>query len=75
MEQRAETRRRLLEAASRVFVRRGYEAASVEEIAEVAGYTRGAVYSNFRDKDDLYVTFLEAVAPPRSAGTLRPPHL
>lgn len=58
-EQRAETRRRLLEAAARVFVRRGYEAASVEEIAETAGFTRGAVYSNFRDKDDLYVTFLE----------------
>jgi AcrR family transcriptional regulator len=59
VEQREETRRRLLEAAGRIFGRRGYEAASVEEIAEVAGYTRGAFYSNFRDKDELFVAFLE----------------
>ena len=58
-EQREETRRRLLDAAQRTFIRRGYEATSIEEIAEAAGYTRGAVYSNFRDKDDLYVTVLE----------------
>ena len=58
-EQREETRRRVLDAAYRTFVRRGYEATSVEEIAEAAGFTRGAVYSNFRDKDDLYVTVLE----------------
>jgi AcrR family transcriptional regulator len=59
-EQREETRRRLLDAARQTFVRRGYEASSVEEIAELAGYTRGAVYSNFRDKDELYVTVLES---------------
>lgn len=59
LEQREETRRRVLDAAERVFVKRGFEAASVEEIAEIAGFTRGAVYSNFRDKDDLYVTVLE----------------
>jgi AcrR family transcriptional regulator len=58
VEQRAQTRRRLLEAAGRVFARRGYEAAAVEEIAEEAGFTRGAVYSNFRDKDDLFVAYL-----------------
>jgi AcrR family transcriptional regulator len=59
VEQREETRRRLLDAAARIFARRGYEAASVEEIAEVAGFTRGAFYSNFRDKDELFVAFLE----------------
>lgn len=58
-EQREETRRRLLDAAGRIFARRGYEAASVEEIAEVAGFTRGAFYSNFRDKDELFVAYLE----------------
>jgi AcrR family transcriptional regulator len=58
VEQREETRRRLLEAAGHLFARRGYEATSVEEIAEAAGFTRGAVYSNFRDKDDLFVAFL-----------------
>jgi AcrR family transcriptional regulator len=56
---RKETRRRLLDAAFHAFVRRGYEATSVEEIAEAAGYSRGAIYSNFRDKDELYVTVLE----------------
>lgn len=59
VEQREETRRRVLEAAGRVFARRGYEAASLEEIAEDAGFSRGAVYSNFRDKDDLFVAFLQ----------------
>lgn len=59
VEQREETRRRLLDAAGRIFARRGYEAASVEEIAELAGFTRGAFYSNFRDKDELFVAFLE----------------
>jgi AcrR family transcriptional regulator len=58
VEQREETRRRLLEAAGQLFTRRGYEATSLEEIAETAGFTRGAVYSNFRDKDDLFVAFL-----------------
>lgn len=59
VERREETRRRLLEAAGQIFARRGYEAASVEEIAELAGFTRGAVYSNFRDKDDLFVAYLQ----------------
>lgn len=59
VEQREETRRRLLDAARQIFARRGYEAASVEEIAEAAGFTRGAFYSNFRDKDELFVAILE----------------
>jgi AcrR family transcriptional regulator len=57
-EQREETRRRLLEAAGGLFLHRGYEATSIEDVAEAAGFTRGAVYSNFRDKEDLFVAFL-----------------
>jgi AcrR family transcriptional regulator len=58
-ESREKTRRRLLEAAARVFRRRGYRGASVEAIAAEAGYTVGAVYSNFEGKDDLVLALLE----------------
>jgi AcrR family transcriptional regulator len=57
-EKRAQTRARLLEAAERVFLRRGLRGSSVEEIAAEAGFTRGAFYSNFRSKDQLFVELL-----------------
>ncbi|GAB95102.1 AcrR family transcriptional regulator [Kineosphaera limosa] len=50
---RRATRERLLTAATIVFVERGVVAATVEEICEAAGFTRGAFYSNFADKDEL----------------------
>lgn len=53
-EARAQTRRRLLDAAAETFARKGYDAASVEEIAEAAGYSVGAVYSNFSSKEQLF---------------------
>jgi AcrR family transcriptional regulator len=49
------TRVELIEAAGRVFARRGYHGASVEEIAAEAGYTTGAVYSNFKGKEELFL--------------------
>ena len=52
------TRTRLIEAAEKIFVRLGFEASSVERIAEEAGFSRGAFYSNFRDKDELFVAVL-----------------
>jgi AcrR family transcriptional regulator len=58
-ERQAETRAELLAAAARVFARRGYDAASVAEIAEEAGYSHGAVYSNFAGKEELYLTLYE----------------
>ena len=58
-ERRAETRRRLLDAAATVFVRRGLGAASVEEIASEAGFTRGAFYSNFESKEEMFVELLQ----------------
>ncbi|NUR16753.1 MAG: TetR/AcrR family transcriptional regulator [Dermatophilaceae bacterium] len=50
---RQATRDRVLEAASDVFAERGFHGASVEDICERAGFTRGAFYSNFSSKDDL----------------------
>jgi AcrR family transcriptional regulator len=58
-EKQAETRGRLLDAAERVFLRRGLQGSSVEEIAAEAGFTRGAFYSNFESKDELFVELLQ----------------
>lgn len=57
-EQREVTRERLIEAAGRVFCRVGFEAAPIDVIAEEAGYSRGAFYSNFRSKDELFVELI-----------------
>lgn len=53
------TREDLLDAASQVFARHGFSAASVEEVAEAAGYSKGAVYSNFAGKADLVLALLD----------------
>jgi AcrR family transcriptional regulator len=58
-EAQAQTRAELIEAAARVFARRGFHAATVEEIAEEAGYSHGAVYSNFEGKEDLFLAVYE----------------
>jgi AcrR family transcriptional regulator len=58
-EKKAQTRRRLLDAAATVFAKRGFAAASLDEIAEQAGLTKGAVYSNFWNKEDLVSAVLE----------------
>jgi AcrR family transcriptional regulator len=55
---REQTTQRLLEAAQRLIAKRGLSAASVEDIAGAAGYTRGAFYSNFASKDDLFIELL-----------------
>ena len=53
------TRRRLLAAAEKTFARDGFEAARLEDIAGLAGYTRGAFYANFRSKEDIFFALLE----------------
>jgi AcrR family transcriptional regulator len=58
-ENQAETRRRLLDAAAEIFIRRGFQGATVEEITAEAGFTRGAFYSNFESKEQLFVEFLQ----------------
>jgi AcrR family transcriptional regulator len=52
---REHTRNMLLDAAKDVFARRGFEGASLEEIAEAAGYTRGAIYKHFEGKEELFL--------------------
>jgi AcrR family transcriptional regulator len=56
---RQRTRARLREAAAAVFAERGFYGASVEEIAERAGFSKGAFYSNFETKDDLFLAVLD----------------
>jgi len=52
------TQQRLLDAAQKVFAKKGLDGASVEDIAAAAGYTRGAFYSNFASKNDLFIEML-----------------
>jgi AcrR family transcriptional regulator len=56
---RTRTRQRLMASAVAVFAERGVIGSSVEEICEAAGFTRGAFYSNFADKDELVLAMIE----------------
>jgi AcrR family transcriptional regulator len=58
-EKKALTRAKLLDAAAAVFARKGFNGASLDDVAEEAGLTKGAVYSNFANKDDLISALLE----------------
>jgi AcrR family transcriptional regulator len=58
-ERKERTRSDLVAAARRVFERHGFHRASLEQIAEEAGYTKGAVYSNFSSKEDLFFAVYE----------------
>jgi AcrR family transcriptional regulator len=53
------TRKKLLAAAEKTFARDGFEAARLEDIASLAGYTRGAFYANFKSKEDIFFALLE----------------
>jgi AcrR family transcriptional regulator len=57
---RRQTRDHLLEAAAQVFGERGFHGASLDDIAAAAGFTKGAVYSNFKSKEDLFLALLES---------------
>src|SRR5271165_7040222 len=54
-----ETQARLLNAAEEVFLRDGYEAAQLDEIAATAGRSKGAVYTHFKSKEDLFLALFE----------------
>lgn len=58
-ESQLQTRERLLDAALQVFSQRGFYAASVDEIAAAAGYSKGAVYSNFSNKEELFLALID----------------
>jgi AcrR family transcriptional regulator len=53
------TRRKLLTAAEKLFARDGFEATRIEDIAALAGYTRGAFYANFEGKEDIFFALVE----------------
>lgn len=63
-EEAQQTRNALLDAAETVFERRGVSATSLQEVAEAAGVTRGAVYWHFRDKADLYNAMMDRAVLP-----------
>ncbi len=67
-EAKARTRQRLLDSAARIFAQKGFGGASLEEIAEWAGYSTGAMYANFGSKEQL---FMEVVAAHRSRAAAR----
>jgi AcrR family transcriptional regulator len=51
-------RSRVLRAAGEVFAERGFAAASMDQVAAAAGFTKGAVYSNFASKDELFLALM-----------------
>ncbi|KZN95998.1 TetR/AcrR family transcriptional regulator [Aeribacillus pallidus] len=58
-ERKKETRQLLLESAVEIFARFGFHGASVDKIAEHAGFSKGAVYAHFRSKEELFLAILE----------------
>jgi AcrR family transcriptional regulator len=74
---RERTRARIIKAASEVIGERGWDRTSLEEVAARAGMTRGAIYGNFRSRDDLFLAVVEAhwkpiiPSPPHSGATLK----
>ncbi|HEV3254920.1 MAG TPA: helix-turn-helix domain-containing protein [Candidatus Acidoferrales bacterium] len=69
---RARTKATLIEAAAEVIGEKGYDRASLEEIAARAEMTRGAVYGNFKNKEELFLALIESrwkpIVPPLQAG-------
>jgi AcrR family transcriptional regulator len=58
-ERQALTRTALIDAAERLFIAQGFHATSLDAVAAEAGYTKGAVYSNFASKEDLFFAVYE----------------
>jgi AcrR family transcriptional regulator len=58
-ERQAQTRGELVDAAQRLFTAQGFHATSIDAVAAEAGFTKGAVYSNFASKEDLFLAVYE----------------
>src|SRR5207244_1269605 len=58
-EKQAHTRACLMHSAAKVFAHRGLQQASIDEVAEEAGYTKGAFYANFKSKEELFLAMLD----------------
>jgi AcrR family transcriptional regulator len=59
-DKRERTRAKLLEAARVLIRKKGYEATTLEDIAEMAGMTTGAIYGNFKNRDELFISLGQA---------------
>ena len=59
-DKRARTRTRLVQAAAEVIREKGFERTTLEDVAQRAGMTRGAIYGNFENRDELFMAVLEA---------------
>jgi len=71
LERTEQNRSLVLAAARRVFLARGYHGATLEQIADEAGFSKGVVYSQFDSKADLFLTLLRARIEERSADNAR----
>jgi AcrR family transcriptional regulator len=69
---RQEVRRRLLDAALEVFAEQGFDTANLDQVAAAAGLTKGAIYSNFTGKDDLFYAMMAEQVLAR-VESIRPP--
>ncbi|WP_116046633.1 TetR/AcrR family transcriptional regulator [Amycolatopsis palatopharyngis] len=67
-ESQARTRQQLVDTARELFLRDGYSATSLEKVADVAGYSKGAVYSNFKNKDELCLAVLDTIHEQQAAS-------
>lgn len=67
---RSEVRARILDAAMEVFAAEGFDGASINAIATVAGFTKGAVYSNFESKDELFLALIDRQITQRADAVL-----
>ncbi len=56
---RDEVRDRILDAAAKVFAAEGFAGATIDAVGQAAGFTKGAVYSNFESKDELFLALLD----------------
>jgi AcrR family transcriptional regulator len=69
---RERTRAALIEAATKLIKQNGYERTSLEQVARTAGMTRGAIYGNFKNREDLFLAVVESgwtpIAPPFVPG-------
>src|SRR5262249_52935422 len=69
-ETQEQTRARLVETAKELFLADGYNATSLGQVADAAGYTKGAVYSNFATKQELGLAVLEVVLEDRVSALI-----
>src|SRR5690348_2319222 len=69
-ESQAQTRTQLVKTARQLFFEDGYHPTSLEKVADAAGFSKGAVYSNFRNKDELCIAVLDQVRGERLAEIL-----